>query len=94
MKFKVIILQKDLKTVLIKTNELLMTNVTYSINMKLKKKFELKQIEKRYRHNYYSTYYSDYVTETVYADGCTIGIKRIAQCLDTYGKHSLIINYN
>lgn len=73
-------MQDDLKTVLIKRSELLLTNVTYSINMKLKKKTMQNTVYKRY-----------YTTETVYVDGCTIGIKRIAQCLENYGKHSLII---
>lgn len=55
--------------------------------MKLKKKFELHE-----EYNQYGNYYHNrYITKKVYADDCTIGIKRITQCLDKYGKHSLIL---
>jgi endothelial-specific receptor tyrosine kinase len=79
---KLTILQEDLKTVLIKEDKLLLTNVTYSINMKLQKKFEIKKV---YQHRGYYDQYSQFIFEKVYAEGCTVGIKRITQCLDEYG---------
>jgi len=57
-------------------------NQTYSLNFKLLKKI----IEKKtYDTKYGFLYEEEYNTELVYAEGCKIGIKRIAQCIDEYG---------
>jgi len=78
LSFKLYILQIELKTLLIKSNNWLHENETYSINFKLNKKLSKVRM-------YYDYYNEEYVYKTVYADGCKIGIKRIAQCLDEYG---------
>ncbi|XP_025408512.1 uncharacterized protein LOC112682211 [Sipha flava] len=78
---------EDLKTVLIKEDKLLLTNVTYSINMKLQKKFEIKKV---YQHRGYYDQYSQFIFEKVYAEGCTVGIKRITQCLDEYANEEIL----
>lgn len=78
--FKLNILQKVLSTVLFKSNNWLYENETYSLNFKLKR---TSFTEQSYHH------YRGWVDSTVYAEGCKIGIKRIAQCTDEYGnKHS------
>ncbi|XP_060851896.1 uncharacterized protein LOC132930188 isoform X2 [Rhopalosiphum padi] len=74
---------KDLKTVLFKNDNWLHENKTYSLNFKLLKK----TIEKEM---YSSRYQSKYYTETVYVAGCTIGIKRIAQCTDEYENEDIL----
>jgi len=52
-------------------------NKTYSLNCKLQKELENVKL-----YNSNAKYYYDSGYETVYADGCMIGIKRIAQCTD------------
>jgi len=64
------ILQNELITVLYKSNDLLLENVTYSLNLNIKST----DYYYHYRHSNYET------------DHCMIGIKRIAQCTDEYRK--------
>lgn len=71
------ILQEELKTAIFKSSKLLLKNINYSLNLKLVKIGERK---KSYNH-----YYGGYNIEIEYVD-CKIGIKRIAQCSDEYGK--------
>ncbi|XP_026805156.1 tenascin-like [Rhopalosiphum maidis] len=74
---------KELKTLLIKSNNWLHENETYSINLKLNKKLSKVRM-------YYDYYIEKNVYKTVDADGCKIGIKRIAQCLDEYENEEIL----
>lgn len=73
------ILQEELKTAIFKSSKLLLKNINYSLNLKLVKIGERK---KSYDHYHY---YDGYNIKIEYVD-CKIGIKRIAQCSDEYGK--------
>ncbi|XP_025205629.1 uncharacterized protein LOC112601954, partial [Melanaphis sacchari] len=77
---------KELKTVLLKSNNWLHENKTYKLNFKLKKKSEVK------RYDYESSYENEfiYTSKTIYAEGCKIGIKRIAQCTDDYENEEIL----
>lgn len=74
-------LQKELETVLFKSNDLLLKNITYSLNLKLQK---IGEVVSEYVYNNYG--YRREVNKTIYPSDCKIGIKRIAQCAYEYGK--------
>jgi len=82
-------LQENLKTVLFKSSELLFENITYSLKLNLKKFEKNQERTKFYYHDYNYHYY--YTTPIPVKTNCGIGIKRIAECTDKYGKFNIYI---
>ncbi|XP_026822080.1 LOW QUALITY PROTEIN: tenascin-like [Rhopalosiphum maidis] len=77
---------RDLKTLLLKNDYWLNKNQTYSLNFKLLKN----KIEPTSNTKFDFFIEEENNTHVLYAEGCKIGIKRIAQCTDEYENEDIL----